>query len=128
MLILGILILFVPPVVTALTAYFGYVMLKTRRLIGSALMGLAVYMGLIMLWEFQYDIGIDLPDLDWIPPGLSGDATLLAVAGLMALGLILAVIKWPEGQRFRWLAIVTALLWGAVCFAGLVLSQVNFMH
>lgn len=103
-------------------------MLKTQRLIGSLLIGLSIYMSLLMLWEFQYDIGIELPEFNWIPLGFSGDATLLGVVGLMAVGLIWAIAKWPEGQPLRWLAITTAFLWGAVCCAGLVLSQVNFMH
>ena len=128
MILLGILLLFAPPVALILTLVVAFRLLKTRRVVGYSLIALNLILALLMLWEFQYDLGIRLPDLGAFHDVLVTEVNLFVLVSLILAMLLVALVKWSGEMRSRWLAILAAALWAAILGAGLFASQINFMH
>lgn len=128
MIILGILLLFAPPVASVMTLLVALRLVTTRRLLSWCLIGLNVLLGLLMLWEFQYDLGIRLPDFGAFHDVLATEFNLFVLVSLILATLLVALVNWPSKMRSRGLAILAAALWVAILGAGLFASQINFMH
>jgi len=128
MIILGILLLFAPPVASVMTLIVALRLVTTRRLLSWCLIGLNVLLGLLMLWELQYDLGIRLPDTGGFQDAVVTETNLFILVALILATLVVAIANWPSETRSKWLAIATALLWVAILGAALVTSQLDFRH
>ena len=128
MLVLAVLILLGPPVAALMTGVVGFMLLRHRPVLGGVLIGLLFVMAGLLLWEFRYDLGIYLPEINWLPSGASSELTMAIVAALALIAVAIGFLKGPKQIRFRILAGLTATLWVAILIAGSALSQVNFSH
>lgn len=128
MILLGILLLFAPPVASVMTLIVALRLVTTRRLLSWCLIGLNVLQGLLMLWEFQYDLGIRLPDTGGFQDAVVTETNLFILVSLILGTLVIAIAKWPAKARLKWLAVAATLLWAAILLAGLVTSQLDFRY
>ncbi|SHJ67904.1 hypothetical protein SAMN05444000_111123 [Shimia gijangensis] len=126
--VLAVLILLGPILATAVTALSGAILIRKKSLLGTLLLCLPVLMGVLVLWELRYDLGLSLPEISWFPTGASAELAMMIVAALSLIVLIVAVVKWPQGLRFRAVPAISAALWAAIIFAGWALSQADFSH
>lgn len=125
---LALLVMLGPILAIVLTAIVGIKILRTQPVIGLVLLGIPAFMLIMLLWEFQYDLGILLPDIRWLPSGASGETAVVLLAGLLIATLGLALFKWPHGVRTKGLAIGAAVLWTCIIAAFTIMGQINFSH
>lgn len=126
--IIAVLVLLGPPLAIVLTVGAGAVLTRSRPILGLSLLGLAGLLSLMLIWQFQYDIGLNLPVLDWMPTGAAAETTMFVLAALILAILLFATITWPLATRRVWMTVVPAFLWGLILVAAYMMGQINFSH
>ncbi|MGR3712144.1 MAG: hypothetical protein ACU0A6_03365 [Shimia sp.] len=124
--ILAFFTLFGPAIASMATIVTAVILFKTRPALSVLLFFLICVLLTILLFEFRYDLGLELPDVDWMPSGANSEfATLLAACALLGLH-IFTWIRWPADVRFKWVTKTASLLWGSTVAAFVVLSQLSY--
>ncbi|TCL09807.1 hypothetical protein BXY66_1872 [Shimia isoporae] len=115
------------PVIAALATFLtALVLLKARPVLASVMLVLIVGLLTILLFEFRYDLGLELPDLPWMPSGAYSETITLIVACLLFALHSSSWLRWPEGLGRKWTTITAAVFWGFTALALLALSQLSY--
>ncbi len=125
-LLLAFFTLFGPIIAAAATLVTAVILLKTRAVVASAMLVLIGILFTILLFEFQYDLGLELPDWSWMPTGASSEFATLTFSCLLLALHVLTWIRWPSGLRGKWVTITAAVFWSLAVFAFMVLSQLSY--
>lgn len=115
------------PVIAGLSSVATAVLLrKAAPALATVILLLISALITILLFEFQYDLGLELPDWSWMPTGASSEAATLTAACVL-LGLhLLTWIRWPAGLRGKWVTITATVFWALTTIAFVVLSQLSY--
>ncbi|MGR3650161.1 MAG: hypothetical protein ACU0BJ_17245 [Shimia sp.] len=125
-LLLAFFTLFGPVIAAVATVATAAILLKARPALAMIMLVLIAALLTILLFEFQYDLGIELPDWSWMPSGASSEAATLT-SGCVLLGLhILTWIRWPSGLRGKWVTITATVFWTLTVIAFMGLSQLSY--
>ena len=115
-----------PLIACALTFLCALVLVTSRPALGTILLGLFAAVATLMLFEFQYDLGLTLPDFAWMPTGARSEGAMMLLIVALCLTLVWARVKWPVGKRHRWLATSASMAWALVLGAFSILSQLSY--
>lgn len=126
--IIAALVILAPPFAILLTMIAGAALIKTRKLLGLGLLSLTSLLSLLLIWEFRYDLGLPLPELDWLPSGAESEMAMFVMAAAILALLMLATFSRSEDRPRRWLTVVPAIIWALVLGAAFMLGQVDFSH
>ena len=125
-LLLAFFTLFGPIMAATMTLATAAVLLRTRPLLSGTLFLLIALLLTMLMFEFRYDLGLELPDITWMPSGAAAEAATLGVACLLLIIHILSWVRWPAGLRGKWTTISAAVLWALAASSFLVLSQLSY--
>ncbi|KPA23001.1 hypothetical protein shim_12940 [Shimia sp. SK013] len=125
-LLLAFFTLFGPVIAAVATVTTAAILLKARPAVATVMLVLIAALLSLLLFEFQYDLGLKLPDVSWMPSGASSEFATLSVGCLMLALHILAWIRWPSDLRGKWLTITATILWALAVVAFLGLSQLSY--
>lgn len=128
MIVLLALFILAPPIALVFTVMVATALIGKRIFLALFLIAQAAAFTVIAVWEMRYDLGLDLPDVDWLPSGADSESALAGLSALMLMTLILARVWWPAQTRRRHLALVAALLWVLILMAFVALSGIDFSH
>ncbi len=122
------LFLLAPPIALLFTALVAMALIGKRLLLALFLWVQTAAFVVIAVWEMRFDLGLDLPDVAWLPSGADSENALAGLSISMLMTLILARVWWPPQTRRRHLALAAALLWAIILMAFVTLSGIDFSH
>lgn len=123
------LILFVGPLIGGALSLGARAQLwRGGKVEGPIAILLTTSLGLLAIWGFRYDLGLNLPELSALPSGAALEQTLVILAGALFVTLLIGTFRWPAQCKGRWMAVLACLFWAVVIAAGVILSGVDFRH
>ena len=121
--VFAIFTMFGPVIAVPLSVLTAVRVRRVQPLLAFVLIALALVAAALTLWQFQYDLGITLPDLPWMPNGHMAEVTM-AVIGAISLACLGLILGWASMPRA--LPALTALVWAGSLLGYFALTQMDF--